>query len=331
MKYLTLLSLLVLSTLGAQAQRTAYGSEPLAHTYSIVAYDSVTGEMGVAVQSHWFSVGTLVSWGEAGVGVVATQSFVNPNYGPQGLALMKNGLTAPQALEALIANDPGEAVRQVAMLDARGNVAVHTGSSCIAQAGHQKGTTYSVQANMMEKATVWPAMARAFETAEGSLAERMLAALEAAQAEGGDIRGQQSAALLVVRPEATGNLWEDRTIDIRISDAAEPLKELRRQLSVAKAYDYMNQGDLHVEHGEYDQAMQAYATAEGMFPENAEMKFWHAVTLANLGRTDEALPLFKEVFASENGKNWRELIDRLIAPGLLTVSEADLERIKTVK
>ncbi|HAA24388.1 MAG TPA: Zn-dependent protease [Cytophagales bacterium] len=312
------------------AQNTPYGKEPLAHTFSIVARDPATGEMGVAVQSHWFSVGTLVSWGEAGVGVVATQSFVNPSYGSNGLELMKNGLTANQALESLLANDPGEGVRQVAMIDAQGNVAAHTGSNCISEAGHYVGENFSVQANMMTNATVWPAMAKAFEEAEGDLADRMMAALEAAQDEGGDIRGKQSAALLVVQSEATGYPWVDRKIDIRISDSPTPLAELKRQLAVAKAYEYMNTGDYYVEEGEFDKAMEAYSTAESMFPDNKEMKFWHAVTLANIGEVDEALELFTEVFA-DGGDNWRMLIDRLIDPGLLTVSEADLKRIQEVK
>ncbi|MEL6534822.1 MAG: DUF1028 domain-containing protein, partial [Bacteroidota bacterium] len=326
---LVIFALLLISQ-GIFAQNTPYGKEPLAHTFSIVAYDPETKEMGVAVQSHWFSVGTLVSWGEAGVGVVATQSFVNPMYGTQGLALMKNGLSAEQALEGLIANDPGEAVRQVAMIDAAGNVAAHTGSNCIAEAGHYIGENFSVQANMMTNATVWPAMAKAYEEAEGDLADRMMAALEAAQAEGGDIRGKQSAALLVVQGDATGFPWVDRSIDIRISDSPTPLKELRWQLTVAKAYDYMNAGDYYVEEGEFEKAMEAYGTAEKMFPDNKEMKFWHAVTLANIGEMEEALKLFSEVFAAD-GENWRTLIDRLVAPGLITVSEEDLKRIQQVK
>ena len=316
--------------LPGMAQRTAHGTEPFAHTYSIVARDPETGEMGVAVQSHWFSVGTIVSWGEAGVGVIATQSFVNPAYGQKGLELMKNGLTADQALAALLANDEGREVRQVAMMDAQGNVVAHTGANCVLAAGHFVGENFSVQANMMDKATVWPAMAKAFEETEGPLAERMLAALEAAQAEGGDLRGKQSAALLVVEPTNTGQPWLDRQVDIQIADSPDPLGELRRQLAVARAYQYMNQGDLYVEEGAFDKAMEAYGAAEKMFPENKEMKFWHAVTLANIGEVEEALPLFAEVYA-DGGENWRVMIDRLIAPGLLTVSTADLARIKAAK
>src|SRR5712692_3887575 len=168
------------------------------HTFSIVARDSITGELGVAVQSHWFSVGPLVPWAEAGVGVVATQSFVDPAYGPLGLELMRAGKSAKQALEGLLASDPGEAVRQVAMVDAQGNVAAHTGKKCIPGAGHVLGEQFSVQANLMLNDKVWPAMAKAYREAKGDLAERMLAALDAAQVVGGDIRGKQSAAILIV-------------------------------------------------------------------------------------------------------------------------------------
>ena len=169
-------------------------------TYSIVARDSTTGQLGVAVQSHFFSVGPIVPWAEPGVGAVATQSLVDPAYGPLGLDLMRMGRTAPEALKALVSADKDAEVRQVAMVDAHGNVAAHTGKRAIYAAGHQTGTQYSVQANLMEKPTVWAAMSKAYESSTGDLAERMLAALEAAEAEGGDIRGRQSAAILIVGP-----------------------------------------------------------------------------------------------------------------------------------
>ncbi|HIF83464.1 MAG TPA: DUF1028 domain-containing protein, partial [Candidatus Marinimicrobia bacterium] len=179
------------------------------HTYSIVALDEKTGELGVAVQSHWFSVGSLVPWAKAGVGAVATQSFVKVDYGPDGLKLMEGGMSAESALNKLVLEDEGEAVRQVAMIDVKGNVAAHTGSKCIYAAGHQIGNNYSVQANLMENETVWPAMAKAFENTEGDLADKMMAALYAAEGEGGDIRGKQSAAMLIVTGEPTGVPWKD--------------------------------------------------------------------------------------------------------------------------
>lgn len=305
--------------------QTFYGSQPLAHTYSIVAYDEETGEMGVAVQSHWFSVGTLVTWGEAGVGVVATQSFVNPDFGPQGLALMKLGLSPKQALESLLAVDEGRAVRQVALLNTKGEVAAHTGENCIPGAGHIEGKHYSVQANLMLNDKVWGAMSKAFEETNAPLAERMVAALEAAESVGGDIRGKQSAAILVVRGESTGKVWQDRLVDLRVEDHENPIAEIKRVLKVHRAYEHMNKGDLAVEHGDMDLAMKEYMAAEDMFPDNAEMKYWHAVTLVNNERLKEALPIFKEVFAKN--ENWKILTPRLIEVGLLKVSEKELEEI----
>jgi uncharacterized Ntn-hydrolase superfamily protein len=304
---------------------TFYGDTPLAHTYSIVARDKNTGEMGVAVQSHWFSVGTIVSWGEAGVGVVATQSFVNPAFGPDGLALLKAGLNAQQALDTLIASDEGRAVRQLAILDAKGNVAVYTGSNCIPAAGHHRGDNYSVQANLMRNDKVWPAMSQAFEKSQGSLAERLLTALEAGETAGGDIRGKQSAAILVVAPKSTNQPWTDRIVDLQIADHSEPLVEMRRLLKVHKAYEYMNRGDLAMEYGDIPAALAAYGAAQSLFPENEEMQYWTAVSLANVGRMNEALPLFKKVF--QKNADWKELTPRIVKVGLLKVTEGDLQRI----
>ena len=209
-------------------------SEPFTHTYSIVARDSVTGDIGVAVQSHWFSVGSTVSYAKAGVGAVATQSLVNPSYGPKGLTLMSQGLSPQQALEVLLANDEGEMYRQVAFINTKGEVATHTGNLCIAEAGHQQGKNFSVQANMMLNASVWNAMANAFETTNGSLSERMLATLKAAENEQGDIRGKQSAAILIVKGEATGNSWEDTIMDLRVEDHENPIEELERLIKIHK-------------------------------------------------------------------------------------------------
>ncbi len=322
---LTIVFAVIISLPFAAAQQF-YGKEPLAHTYSIVAYDAKTGEMGVAVQSHWFSVGPLVVWGEAGVGVVATQSFVNPDFGPKGLELLKNGLSPQQALDSLLAEDEGRAVRQVAILNNKGEAAVHTGEKCIQSAGHILGTDYSVQANLMENDKVWRAMSMAFEkNFQMSLAERMVIALDAAEGVGGDIRGKQSAALLVVSGNPTGQIWKDRLIDLRVEDHKNPVRELKRLLKIHRAYEHMNKGDLAVEKGEIDKAMKEYDAASKMFPENEEMKYWTAVTLANVGRLEDALPLFKEVFSKN--KNWHTLTPRLIENQLLTVSEKDLEKI----
>lgn len=295
------------------------------HTFSIVARDSVTGEMGVAVQSHWFSVGPIVPWAEAGVGAVATQSFVDPAYGPLGLELMRSGKTAGQALEGVLASDPGEAVRQVAMVDTRGNVAAHTGTKCIPAAGHYVGEQFSVQANLMLNDKVWPAMAEAYRTTRGELADRLLAALDAAQAVGGDIRGRQSAAILIVSGKNTGRPWIDRIMDLRVEDNPEPLEELRRLVNVHRAYQHMNAGDLAVEKNDIPAAQREYGAAEAMFPDNLEMKYWHAVALVNAGGVEESLPLFKAVFKGD--PNWVELTQRLPKVGLLNADDAALRKI----
>jgi uncharacterized Ntn-hydrolase superfamily protein len=309
------LPLSLLPTPGAAQQTTQ--RRPVA-TYSIVARDSVTGEMGVAVQSHWFSVGAIVPWAEAGVGAVATQSFVEPSYGPLGLDLMRLGRTAPEALKALVTTDGGEAVRQVAMVDAAGRVAVHTGSGAIEAAGHRTGPGYSAQANMMEKGTVWDAMAAAFERSSGDLAERLLAALEAAQAEGGDIRGRQSAAIVVVAAESTGRPWMDRRFDLRVEDHPEPVAELRRLVGLQRAYQLLNEGDAWVTAGDVDRAMQSYRRAMDLVPDAAtqgEAPFWVGVTLASVGREEDAVPYL--VRAQAQSRKWAELLTRLPSAGLL--------------
>jgi uncharacterized Ntn-hydrolase superfamily protein len=300
---------------------------PLAHTYSIVARDPQTGEMGVAVQSHWFSVGSLVTWGEAGVGVVATQSMVDASYGPLGLELMRAGRSAGDALRGLLAADEGRELRQVAMLDNHGRVAAHTGARCIAEAGHEVGDGFSAQANMMGRATVWPAMARAYrEAGHGvSLADRLLAALRAAQAEGGDIRGQQSAAILIVKGVSTGRPWADRVMELRVEDHPDPVGELARLVTVQQAYEWMNLGDDRLGKGQVEAALDAYRTAAGMAPEMDELPFWHAVTLADLGKVEEALPLFRQVFQSN--PDWAVLIQRLPAAGLLNPDPGLMQRI----
>lgn len=323
-----ILTLLFFSLFSFQAisQPLKVYKDQLAHTYSIVARDSATGDLGVAVQSHWFSVGSLVTWAEAGVGAIATQSFVNPDFGPQGLALLKAGLTAQQALRTLIMADEGRDVRQVAIVDAMGNVAVHTGEKCIEAAGHRTGTGYSAQANMMHNDGVWDAMADAYEeNADQPLAERLVAALEAAEATGGDIRGSQSAAILVVRARPTGQVWRDRLVDLRVEDHADPVQELKRLLKVHRAYNLMNAGDLAMEQGNIDKAIELYGNAEKLFPDNLEMQFWHAVNLANAGQLKAAQPLFKKVF--DQGDNWRELLPRIHAVGLLNVDAATLKKL----
>lgn len=294
-------------------------------TYSIVARDASSGDLGVAVQSHWFSVGSVVPWAEAGVGAVATQSFVEPSYGPKGLAALRAGTHPELVLRNLLAADPTPGVRQVAIVDARGRVAAHTGADCIPAAGHRAGDGYSVQANLMLSHEVPDAMARAFEGARGPLAERMLAALESAQSVGGDIRGKQSAAILVVRGRATEKPWTDRLVDLRIEDADHPLVELRRVLRLHRAYERMNLGDEAVAAGHLDMALREYAAAEELIPENDEFVFWHAVTLVQNDRLDDSLPLFARCFRMNPA--WMLLVPRLPGVHLLPASHGVVEKI----
>jgi uncharacterized Ntn-hydrolase superfamily protein len=288
----------------SRAAREAQGLRPV-HTFSIVARDPQTGELGVAVQS-----------------------FVDPSYGKLGLDLMRVGRSAPDALKGLLAGDEGRDVRQVAMIDAQGRVAAHTGSKDIQAAGHIVGRDYSVQANLMLNDKVWPAMSRAFESTTGDLADRMLAALDAAQEAGGDIRGRQSAALIVVSGKPTGRPWADRIFDLRVDDSPEPLKELRRLVTLQRAYNHMNAGDLAVEKKDNEGALREYSAAEKLVPDNAEMIYWHAVALVNMGRVDESLPLFRRVFAMD--KNWATLTPRLPKSGLLPDDAKLIERILSV-
>jgi uncharacterized Ntn-hydrolase superfamily protein len=314
----------------AQMEKTdkAFVKPPLAHTYSIVARDPATGQLGVAVHSHWFSVGAVVPWAEAGVGAVATQSFVEPSYGPLGLSLMRAGKSAPEALKSLLAGDPQADVRQVAMIDAHGRVAAHTGAYCIAAAGHRVGADYSAQANLMLKDTVWDAMAKAFENAKGDLADRLLAALEAAQREGGDIRGKQSAAIVVVTGNPTGRPWADRLFDLRVEDHPDPVAELKRLVKLQHAYTRMNKGDELFSRNDVAGAVREYAAAEALVPDNVEMVFWHAVTLVNANKVEKALPLFKRVFAADEA--WATLVPRLPKSRLLPDDEKIIQRILSV-
>jgi uncharacterized Ntn-hydrolase superfamily protein len=292
-------------------------------TYSIVARDPETGQMGVAVQSHWFSVGSVVTWGEAGVGVVATQAFAEPSYGPLGLDLMRGGRSATDALAALMSIDAQADRRQVAMIDASGVIATHTGEKCIAEAGHHRGETFSAQANMMLRETVWAAMAKAFESSTGDFVDKLLAALDAAEDEGGDIRGRQSAAVLVVSAERAAHAAVGRVLELRVEDHPDPLGELRRLVDVKRAYDRMNTGDADLARDDHEAAFREYEAAQVAVPENAEFTFWRAVMLANFGMIDDARAFLKRTYDAPG--EWRELLRRLPSAGLL--SEDVLERV----
>lgn len=323
------------------------------NTYSIVARDEATGQLGVAVQSHWYAVGQIVPWAEAGVGAVATQSFVDPSYGKLGLDLLRAGKSAPETLRALLAGDAACQVRQVGVVDAAGTVATFTGNRAMLAAGGIAGESgpatevacgaaggvmhtgrgFSVQANLMENDRVWPAMKKAYEESKGDLAERMLAALEAAQREGGDIRGKQSAALIVVNAKPSGRSWHDRPFDVRVDDHPEPIAELRRLVTLHRAYNHMNAGDLAVEKQDNEAALREYSAAAKIAESTpgiaqsrlAEMLFWHAVALVNMQRVDEALPLFARAYSLHPA--WREMVPRMPRSGLLPDDAALIARI----
>jgi uncharacterized Ntn-hydrolase superfamily protein len=299
---------------------------PFAHTFSIVARDPESGEMGVAVQSHWFSTGSIVTWAEPGVGVVATQSMAEVSYGPLGLIAMQTGKPVSMVLTDLLNKDENREVRQVAMVDKKGNVAVHTGARCIAEAGHHTGHQYSVQANMMLKNTVWPAMAAAYEKSKGPLADRLLAALDAAQAEGGDIRGKQSAAILIVSGETPVHPWKGVLVDLRVEDHPEPLVELRRLLNVQRAYEHMNRGDDLLGQGKTEEAFTAYEQGARLAPHLDELPFWQAVTLLDSGSEEKAAPILKRLCKAD--ANWLLLLERLPAAGLLKDDAEMLQRVK---
>ena len=294
-------------------------------TYSIVARDPETGQMGVAVQSHWFSVGGSVPWVEAGVGAVATQSLTDVSYGPLGLELMRAGKSADQALRGLLETDDNPQWRQIAMIDATGDRAVHTGRMCIREAGHVSGEDFICIANLMERDTVWDEMARAFKNTQGDLTERLLAALEAAQQEGGDIRGRQSAAIVVVSGESTGKPWVDRLVDLRVEDHPAPVQELKRLVQIGRAYDYMNEGDEQLAKQDMEKAMEAYNTAMRLAPDIVEIKFWSALTLFSQGHEDEAFAYFRDVFAED--RKWMEVVRRLPQAGLLSNDNNQVDRI----
>jgi uncharacterized Ntn-hydrolase superfamily protein len=285
-------------------------------TYSLVARDPETGDLGVAVQSHFFSVGSIVSWAEPGVGAVATQSFAEISYGPRGLALMRAGRSAAGALGELVDRDEGEAARQVAMIDAAGRVAVHTGHSCIPEASHQVGNQMSAQANMMRRSTVPRAIVEAYSAAAGEkLPWRLLTALDAAEAEGGDIRGRQSAALLVVSGKRNDTPWKERRVELRVEDHPEPLKELRRLLRLRAAYDLVEEAEQAAMRGDLAAAAERYQLAHDEAPDNLEIAFWLGLSLAGAGQVDEGRALVRRAVAANDG--WAELLRRLPQAGLL--------------
>jgi uncharacterized Ntn-hydrolase superfamily protein len=291
-------------------------------TYSIVARDDETAELGVAVQSHWFSVGSVVPWARAGVGAVATQSMVEISYGPLGLELMASGKKANEALEALLRSDMKRETRQVAFVDAEGNAGVHTGKNCTPYAGHFEGDGFTCEANLMRNDSIWGSMAKSFKATSKisggkrmPLAERLVAALEAAEESGGDIRGRQSAAIVVVSQKAYPNSWSGRLVDLRVEDSQTPLRELKRLLRIQRGYEWANKGDQYLNDRSYRKAFLAYKKANELVPEQEELEFWQAVTLVHARKVKDAKLIFGGVF--RKNKDWIHVAKSLPKVGIL--------------
>ncbi|MCA9672015.1 MAG: DUF1028 domain-containing protein [Myxococcales bacterium] len=305
--------------------REAQARERRVHTYSIVARDAKTGALGVAVHSHWFQVGRLVAWAEAGVGAIATQAMTNASFGPRGLALLRRGLSAKVVLQKLLASDKLRHNRQLAIVDARGGVAAWTGKRCIPDAGHQIGSGFSTQANLMASKRVWPAMARAYRQARGPLAERLLAALRAAEKAGGDLRGRQSAALLVVPGKRAKIPALAPLVDLRVADHRQPLDELARLLRIRRAYDAWGRGAAALESRKLGRARRAFAEMNRLLPARQALRFWQAHALYRAGRVREGIALFRAVFAK--APRWRRVLPRLVGGKLLSAAQlADIRR-----
>jgi uncharacterized Ntn-hydrolase superfamily protein len=295
-------------------------------TYSIVARDKKTGELGVAVQSHFFSVGSVVTWARSGVGAVATQAMVDVKYGPLGLELMSGGKSAVEALNALLRADPHADQRQVAMVDSKGEVAAHTGPHCIPHAGHTTGDGFSCQGNIMRNERVWSAMREAYEANRGlPLAERLVAALEAAEEAGGDLRGKQSSAILVVSPELKPNTWEGRLIDLRVEDHPSPVPELKRLLRYQRAYEWANKGDELLTARDFRAASDAYSKAFTLVPEIDELKYWAGIGLLTSRTPERGEKMLREVFARD--ESWIEVTRGLAKVGSAPVGSDVLSRL----
>lgn len=296
-----------------------------AGTYSIIAIDKDNEQIGAAVQSHWFAVGSLIIWAKAGVGAVATQSIIEPKYGVSGLALIRDGQRASNTLDILLNDDYLKNFRQVAMIDCFGDVKAYTGNRCIMEAGHITGKNYSVQANMVKNSDVWSEMEKKFTESSGDLAERMLCALEAAESAGGDLRGSQSAALVVVNLKKTGKIALDRIFDLRIDDHLEPIKEMRRLLKIARAYKRMEIGDGYFVKGEFEKAAKSYGRATEISPEKIEPKFWYALALAASGEMDKAIPKLSFVFGKE--PKWRQMLMNISKNEIIPMGKSIMRNI----
>ncbi len=297
-------------------------------TYSIVARDPQTGQLGVAVQTHQMGVGRVVPWLLPGVGAIATQAWTNISFGPLGLAMLREGVAAPKVVQALAASDDGAHNRQFAVVDANGSVGVWTGKNTITYAAHHIGSGYSTQANMMSNATVVDAMANAYENAAGDLAARMMTALQAAQRHGGDIRGMQSAALKVVSGNPKDPSWRS-LFDLRVDEHAAPLTELARLLRLRRAENMDNEGLDLLKQGQPDRALEIWAEARALAPELEELPFWQAVALSDEpADIQTAVEILKPALNQDPRRDhWLDLLNRLQACGIIQRPNAAKELI----
>lgn len=285
-------------------------------TYSIVARCPDTGQVGVAVQSHFFGAGAIVTWAQPGIGAVATQATAEVAHGPNALARMRRGDGAPAALATVLAADPAADVRQVGAVDVAGAAAAHTGERCIREAGHVVGDGFATQANMMRSPGVPEAMAAAYAASDGPLWARLAAALDAAEAAGGDIRGRQSAAIVVASGAPADQPGQGVLVDVRVDDHPDPLPEIRRLAGLAVAYARVEEAEALLGAGRPEDAVTIYDEVLAAHPDNREFAFWAAVALAGAGRDDEARAIGRGVLASPEGDRWRELLARLPPAGL---------------
>ena len=322
MKIKNILTIFLVTTL-------VYAQERPVHTYSIVAIDKESGQMGGAVQSHWFSVGSLVLWANPGVGVVATQSFVRPEYGPELLNMFSRGVSPQFALNMLLKEDSEQNVRQIGAVDIKGRSVTFTGKDCIIYASGLQGEGYAIQANIMANPGVPEAMEKAYLSTEGSLADKLYAALVAAENMGGDLRGKQSAAMLVVPLEKVDNLLSSKIYDIRVDDSSDPLSDLDRLMRIQKAYIFANEGDVLAAEGKLQEALDAYNKASELYPENVELLFWGAVILCTDNKFDIAKPMFEKIFKVDS--DLREMVPRLENHPMFPLSEEMVKKILDIK
>lgn len=284
-------------------------------TYSIIGFDTEAGEIGIGVQSRWFHAGQDLAWIEPGVGAVCTQAMTEPSYGPGGLELLRAGRSPAEALEQLTAADPGRDVRQVAIGDLTGRFAQHTGSRCVASAGHAAGENCCAQGNMLASDACWGAMVAAFEASDAPLADRLLAALDAAESEGGDARGRQAARLLVRPSQPTGSPWSDRIVDLSVVDHPQPLVELRRLLALHRAYRRLSHALDLVGAGDVASAVAEVDAAAASAPDDDQIAFWRSTVLGASGRPGDAVAAFQSAVRAHPG--WPQYLQSCVDAGLL--------------